>query len=90
MQTWQRALLVALIFICVATGLVHKVEAAIETGHSEHCSVCITGSSNPPLAQAMGTPGLNFNNVITSCSMAKSFVQHGIVSAYITRAPPLA
>lgn len=90
MQTWQRALFIALILICVGTSLAHEVEAAIDSGHGSHCSVCITGASSPLLPADYATQCADFTSVAPPFALFVFFERQAFAPDYFTRAPPAA
>ncbi len=88
-RQWQRALAVTLILMCVGIGLGHDIEAALDAGHGEHCSICLFGSSSAALpGTALTFDVATLGDAFTTPAPQLEYHRYSW-PGYITRAPPL-
>ena len=89
MRQWQNAFTITLVLMCVGVGLSHNIEAALNSDHGEHCSICISGNSSPVISNAL----TSLDNLIINTGFALAAPRLAYKNAlwpdYTTRAPPL-
>ena len=88
-RQWQNAFTITLILMCVGVGLGHHIEAALDSDHSEQCTICILGSSPPVVSSDAFLVNHHPTRSIIETTLPSAPYQHMVWPGYSTRAPPL-
>lgn len=89
MRHWQNAFTFTLIIMCIGIGLSHNIEAALDSDHGEHCSICISAGNIPVIPLETILWGEQIVSTAFEIVRSAPAYRNAIWPNYTTRAPPL-